>query len=71
MKAPPTTEVCQPVVVAMYFNYLGYHSVIVDLFVYASAGITLVSELLPTARRGIGTTVVATIGLSGAVAAGK
>ena len=45
MKAPPTTEVCQPVVVAMYFNYLGYHSVIVDLFVYASAGITLVSSL--------------------------
>ena len=34
------------------------------------AGITLVAELLPTARRGIGTTVVATIGLSGAVAAG-
>lgn len=34
------------------------------------AGITLVSELLPTARRGLGTTVVASIGLSGAVAAG-
>ncbi|MFM9171022.1 MAG: MFS transporter [Phycisphaerales bacterium] len=34
------------------------------------AGITLVAELLPTARRGIGTTIVATIGLMGAVAAG-
>ncbi|MFZ9916007.1 MAG: MFS transporter [Phycisphaerales bacterium] len=34
------------------------------------AGITLVAELLPTKRRGIGTTIVATIGLSGAVAAG-
>jgi MFS family permease len=34
------------------------------------AGITLVAELLPTAKRGIGTTIVATIGLSGAVAAG-
>lgn len=34
------------------------------------AGITLVSEMLPTAKRGIGTTIVATIGLSGAVAAG-
>ena len=34
------------------------------------AGITLVAELLPTAKRGIGTTIVATIGLCGAVAAG-
>ncbi len=34
------------------------------------AGITLVSELLPTSKRGIGTTVVASVGLSGAVAAG-
>jgi MFS family permease len=34
------------------------------------SGITLVAELLPTAKRGIGTTIVATIGLSGAVAAG-
>ena len=34
------------------------------------AGITLVAELLPTSKRGIGTTIVATIGLSGAVAAG-
>jgi len=34
------------------------------------AGITLVAELLPTKRRGIGTTIVATVGLSGAVAAG-
>jgi MFS transporter, putative metabolite:H+ symporter len=34
------------------------------------AGITLVSELLPRERRGLGTTVVASLGLSGAVAAG-
>ena len=34
------------------------------------AGITLVAELLPTRKRGIGTTIVATVGLSGAVAAG-
>lgn len=34
------------------------------------SGITLVAELLPTAKRGIGTTVVASIGLCGAVAAG-
>ena len=34
------------------------------------AGITLVAELLPTRKRGIGTTVVAVVGLSGAVAAG-
>ncbi|MBM4782681.1 MAG: MFS transporter [Archangiaceae bacterium] len=34
------------------------------------AGITLVSELLPKERRGIGTTIVASIGLSGALAAG-
>lgn len=34
------------------------------------AGITLVAEILPTAKRGIGTTVVASVGLMGAVAAG-
>ncbi len=34
------------------------------------AGITLVSELLPRRARGIGTTVVATVGLAGAVVAG-
>ncbi len=34
------------------------------------AGITLVAEILPTAKRGIGTTIVAAIGLMGAVAAG-
>jgi len=34
------------------------------------AGITLVAELLPTSKRGIGTTIVAVVGLSGAVAAG-
>lgn len=33
------------VVVAMWFNYLGYHSVIVDLFVWASTAITLISSL--------------------------
>jgi cardiolipin synthase len=32
-------------VVAMLFNYLRYHSVVVDLFVWASLGITLVSGL--------------------------
>ena len=32
-------------VVAMYFNYLGYHSVVVDVFIYASLGITLISSL--------------------------
>jgi cardiolipin synthase len=30
-------------VVAMWFNYLGYHSVLFDLFIYASLVITLVS----------------------------
>ncbi|MDA1106760.1 MAG: MFS transporter [Planctomycetota bacterium] len=34
------------------------------------AGVTLVAEILPTKWRGIGTTVVATVGLAGAVAAG-
>ena len=33
------------VVVAMVFNYLRYHSVIVDLFVWASTAITLISSL--------------------------
>jgi hypothetical protein len=32
-------------VVAMLFNYLRYHSVVVDLFVYASLAITLISAL--------------------------
>jgi cardiolipin synthase (CMP-forming) len=32
-------------VFAMFFNYLGYHSVIVDLFVWASLAITLVSSM--------------------------
>jgi cardiolipin synthase (CMP-forming) len=30
---------------AMLFNYLGYHSVVVDVFVYASLAITLISSL--------------------------
>jgi len=34
------------------------------------AGVTLVSELLPKDKRGLGTTVVATVGLTGALAAG-
>jgi len=33
------------VVVAMFFNYLGYHSIFVDLFVWASTAITLISAL--------------------------
>jgi cardiolipin synthase len=33
------------VVVAMFFNYRGYHSAIVDFFIYTSLGITLVSSL--------------------------
>ncbi len=32
-------------VVAMLFNYLGYHSAFVDLFVWASLAITLISSL--------------------------
>jgi cardiolipin synthase (CMP-forming) len=32
-------------VVAMWFNYLGYHSVLFELFIYASLVITLVSGL--------------------------
>jgi cardiolipin synthase (CMP-forming) len=32
-------------VVAMFFNYRGYHSAVVDLFVYASLIITVVSAL--------------------------
>lgn len=32
-------------VVAMFFNYLGYHSVLVDVFVWASLAITLISSL--------------------------
>lgn len=34
------------------------------------AGLTLVSELMPTHKRGVGTTIVAAVGLSGAVVAG-
>jgi putative MFS transporter len=34
------------------------------------AGITLVSEIMPKDKRGIGTTIVATVGVSGAVVAG-
>lgn len=34
------------------------------------AGITLVGELLPKERRGVGTTIVASVGLTGALAAG-
>jgi len=57
---------------------------VVDVYTYAvlrfisgfglagelGAGITLVSELLPKRSRGIGTTIVATVGLAGAVVAG-
>jgi cardiolipin synthase (CMP-forming) len=32
-------------VVAMFYNYRGYHSAVVDVFVYASLGITLISSL--------------------------
>jgi cardiolipin synthase len=32
-------------VFAMLFNYLGYHSVVVDVFVWASLAITLISSL--------------------------
>ncbi len=32
-------------VVAMFFNFQGYHSVVVDLFVYASLAVTLASGL--------------------------
>ncbi len=32
-------------VAAMLFNYLGYHSLVVDAFVYASLAVTLVSSL--------------------------
>src|SRR6185295_8357871 len=32
-------------VAAMFFNYRGYHSVVVDIFVYASLAITLISSL--------------------------
>ena len=33
------------VVVAMFYNYLGYHSVMVDLCIWASMAITLISSL--------------------------
>jgi len=32
-------------VVAMFYNYLGYHSLVVDTFVYASLAITLISSM--------------------------
>jgi cardiolipin synthase len=32
-------------VVAMWFNYRGYHSILFDLFIYASLAITLISGL--------------------------
>ena len=32
-------------VVAMLFNYLGYHSIVVDVFIWASLAITLISSL--------------------------
>jgi cardiolipin synthase (CMP-forming) len=32
-------------VIAMFFNYLGYHSLVVDVCIYASLAITLVSGL--------------------------
>ena len=32
-------------VVAMFYNYLGYHSLVVDAFIYASLAITLISSL--------------------------
>ena len=32
-------------VIAMFFNYLGYHSLFVDFAVYASLAITLISGL--------------------------
>jgi cardiolipin synthase len=32
-------------VVAIFYNYLGYHSLVVDTFVYASLAITLISSL--------------------------
>ena len=40
-----TATYMMTVVVAMFFNYLRYHSVIVDLFVWASTAITLISSL--------------------------
>ena len=32
-------------VIAMFFNYLGYHSLFVEVFIYASLAITLISGL--------------------------
>jgi len=32
-------------VVSMFYNYLGYHSLVVDTFVYASLAITLISSM--------------------------
>ena len=43
-KIATATYICTAVV-AMLFNYLGYHSTVVDLFVWASLVITLVSSL--------------------------
>ena len=54
------------------YNLLGSKSELLRLIVAGElgAGVTLVSELLPTRSRGIGTTIVATVGLTGAVVAG-
>lgn len=40
-----TATYMMTVVVAMFFNYLGYHSIIVDGFIWASLAITLISSL--------------------------
>ena len=40
-----TATYMMTVVVAMFFNYLRYHSAIVDMFVWASLAITLISSL--------------------------
>ncbi len=40
-----TATYMMTVVVAMFYNYLGYHSVVVDCFVWASTAITLISSL--------------------------
>ena len=54
-----TATYMMTVVVAMFFNYLGYHSMIVDAFVWASLAITLISSLhyIRHASRIIDTTV--------------
>jgi len=54
-----TATYMMTVVVAMFFNYLGYHSMIVDSFVWASLAITLISSLhyIRHASRIIDTTI--------------